>query len=176
MSLSDTERYSNDFDEIPEELKSAPWVMWKAVPKAEGKPTKVPLQLNGQYASVSDPNTWNTFNTVIEHVSRFDGIGFVNTPDSRWTVLDVDDGLFENGDIKPSAIQLMQRFETYTEISPSGKGLRIVLRGRIKTTGTDKIEYSRRSKGGDFSRSALFHNYGKYRSRSGNYRRLLGTA
>lgn len=130
---------SKQFFEIPEELKSAPWVLWSAVPKKD-KPrefTKVPFQPCGQPASVSDPKTWSSFETALESAPKFDGIGFVNTPDSPWTVLDVDDAI-DGGKLEPSALELLARFETYTEISPSGLGLRIILRGRLKSTGTDK--------------------------------------
>lgn len=68
-----------DFDNILPELKEVPnWVLAKAVIR-DGKLTKPPYQPNHKPVSVSDPNTWSTFDAVrtAYESGGFIGVGFV---------------------------------------------------------------------------------------------------
>ena len=57
-------------DAIPEELRPLKrWVCWCYRIK-EGKPRKVPLQVDGRNANVSDPATWSTLEDVHAVASR----------------------------------------------------------------------------------------------------------
>ena len=49
-----------------ESIKKEPiWISWKLVQKPDQpKPTKVPVQKNGQLASSTDPATWATYDEV----------------------------------------------------------------------------------------------------------------
>ena len=53
------------------------WVCWKWQWK-NGKWTKPPLKINGQYAHVDKPETWSTYEECVAAHARggFDGIGF----------------------------------------------------------------------------------------------------
>lgn len=113
------------FNNIPDRLKTIPqWVVYKNVT------TKLPLQINGKNARVNDPATWCSFaeaRTAVES-GAFIGAGFVFTPDCGCTGIDLDNA-FEPGGITDWALKLVCRFESYTEISVSGKGLHIIVGG-----------------------------------------------
>lgn len=73
------------FKNIPDELKTMKnWCNWRYEPRngKEGKPskpTKIPRNPStGRNAKSNDPNTWCTFDTVVNALSTgsYDGIGF----------------------------------------------------------------------------------------------------
>lgn len=104
-----------------DELAAIPqWVGWKYVTK-DGEQRKVPFQVNGKPASSTNPATWNTFETCRE---TFDKLGFVLRPPH----LGVDlDGCRdpETGAIDAWAQEIIDEFCSYTEVSPSGTGVKI---------------------------------------------------
>ena len=66
------------------------WVTWQYELR-HGKPTKVPYTVrNGHRAAVNRPDTWCSFPAAADVVSRFDGLGFVLTPDDPYVGIDVD--------------------------------------------------------------------------------------
>ena len=59
-------------DSIPPELRERPqWVNWRAEER-NGKMTKIPIcPTTGDYASVSEPSTWTSFDeAVVSSTSR----------------------------------------------------------------------------------------------------------
>lgn len=134
------------FHNIPEELKQLPnFVLWRLETTDTGKLTKVPYDVNGYKASVSNSRSWNTFDVCIKALpgSPANGIGFVISADANLVCIDLDDPYekLATGELKhkdPEAIKLKQEaiaafFSTYQEISPSGNGLHIWLKGSIPT-------------------------------------------
>ncbi|HEV8609086.1 MAG TPA: AAA family ATPase [Thermoanaerobaculia bacterium] len=128
-------------DEIPEELRLLPnWVLWKSVQR-EGKWTKPPFTLAGTHASSTDPNTWTTFETVIaklsdgpfgESANGFAGISFALTRESGLVGFDLDHCRDpRTGEVESWAIDIVAEINSYTEVSPSAKGLRIIAFGTI---------------------------------------------
>lgn len=72
---------NNNFDNIPKELREYPnWVLWK-LQQVNGRKTKVPYQVNGKTASSTNPNTWTSFDNVLQEYNKgqYSGIGFVFT-------------------------------------------------------------------------------------------------
>lgn len=118
---------------IPDELKPLDqWVCWKYVTR-DGKRTKPPFRADGAgEASSTDPTTWSTLDAVIHACRRgsaFSGIGFVFTEDDPYTGVDLDDAIdIETGELKPWAERIVKRLDSYTEISPSGQGVKIFIR------------------------------------------------
>jgi putative DNA primase/helicase len=115
------------------------WVLW-ARESRDGKPTKVPYQTNGERAESNNPRTWAPYQVVLnvwrEAPERYAGIGFVFGPDDPYAGIDLDNCLDDQGNIKPWAKPILDRFaNTYIEISPSGRGVKIFLRARLDTTG-----------------------------------------
>jgi len=127
---------------IPDELKELPqFVLWKPVLR-DGRWTKPPHQKNGRKASCSDPSTWADFDTV-EAAYRLGngwaGYGFVLTADDPFCGIDLDHVRdHASGKIEGWALDLIRRFDSYTEVSPSGSGIRIFIKGRLPETGKHK--------------------------------------
>jgi hypothetical protein len=123
-----------EFTNMPEDLKTlAQWVLWRWERKTEGGLTKVPYSPNGRRASSTDPKTWTTFKQAlsVHTCGRFDGIGCVVTKEDQFTGIDLDKCIDpESGEISSEATELVQKFDSYTEMTPSGEGLRIWIRGR----------------------------------------------
>lgn len=133
------------FQNIPEEMRRYnQFIVWK-LEDVEGahKPTKVPYSpRTGKLASVSDASTWSTFDEAVNaSFNGYNGIGFVFTRHDPFTGIDLDDpyekhpdGSFVHAD--PDAIMERQKkihatFASYSEYSPSGKGLHIITRGQV---------------------------------------------
>jgi len=121
------------FDRVPLELRNyAQWVNWR-IATVDGKPTKPPLQPgSGLLASVTEPTHWHDYRTSVSNVLRglAAGIGFVLGYNDGYTFIDLDN---KDGDPGRQAyfIELIKRFNSYTEISPSGKGAHIIVRGSV---------------------------------------------
>jgi hypothetical protein len=118
---------------IPACLRDLPqWVCWEYV-SGEGKPAKVPIcPRSGFRAKSSDRTSWATFEEAVaayQRVPRYAGIGFVFTDEDPYCGIDLDDCLDERDDFLWGRA-LVRRFACYTEISPSGRGVKLVFRGR----------------------------------------------
>ncbi len=123
---------------IPSELRARnQWVVWRYVQRGSDKPTKVPFQLDGTPASSTDLTTWITFGEVLE-ATGFDGIGFVFADDDPYIGIDLDDSIGDDSKLKAWGKKLVDRFATYTEISPSSKGVKLWVRGKYPSAGTGK--------------------------------------
>ena len=117
---------------IPAEFKAFPNFVLYRHEERDGKPTKVPYSPHGERrASVSDPATWSGFDQCVSilPVSGADGIGFVLTRETDFVCIDLD----PTDDPVEQARQrsISDAFDTYQEISPSGRGLHIWLRGSV---------------------------------------------
>jgi hypothetical protein len=98
------------------------WVLWRYV-QVKDKWTKVPYQPSGKKAATDNPATWSSYDNVIVHADKFDGIGFCLL-NSGFGAFDIDK--CRSSAIHPWANDLVARVGSYTEISPSGTGLRII--------------------------------------------------
>ena len=106
------------------------WVAWRYVTK-DGKQTKVPFNAYepSRHAKPNDPSTWATSKAALEalHSGEADGIGFM-LHGTQYAAIDLDNCL--DGDTPaPWAAQLVNEAHqqgAYVEITPSGKGLRII--------------------------------------------------
>jgi len=139
-----------NWEKIPSALRARPqWVLWR-VEQRDGKPTKVPYTAGGTRADVTNPNTWATFDTVLDAYRRggFDGIGFVLTEEAGIVCVDLDHA--RNGEgWTPEAQEIMRLLNTYAEVSPSGEGLHLWALGRLP-------EGRRRRKGVEMYNSRRF--------------------
>lgn len=112
------------------------WVTWRYEQRG-GKPTKVPYQPNGQHAKTSDPNTWCTFDEALTalEAGQFDGIGFVFTADDPFLGIDLDDCIRPDDSLTEWAADVVARFNgiSYMEISPSRKGLKLIVKATKPT-------------------------------------------
>lgn len=115
---------------IPQELMNeALWCVWKKEIRG-GKPTKVPYNpQTGQRAETNNPSTFSSF-TLAEETFKtdgeYDGVGILVS--NGFSAVDIDHCI-ENGELSDLAKDICQKMNSYTEKSPSGTGLRIIIRG-----------------------------------------------
>ena len=121
------------FTNIPAELRLLKqWVLWKYEDIGASKPTKVPYQGNGQHADATNSNTWNSFDDIFNtfQYGGYDGIGFVFSRNDPYCFIDLDDA--EGDDtILQRHLKVYSEFNTYAEVSPSGKGLHLICKGKV---------------------------------------------
>jgi putative DNA primase/helicase len=137
---------------IPEELKRYPqWVATKVAPnpaKPDAKPRKPPINVHtGQGAIVTKPITLATYERVMDYLEEWQGHdhthfskemgeltgpliapGFVLGADP-YCFWDLDNCFDASGNLKPWARQKVDMLASYTEISLSGTGLHVLIRG-----------------------------------------------
>lgn len=125
---------------IPEELKKwEQWICWDyRWKKDKNKWDKPPLNNIGNLASVNDLSTWSRFLAVTMQQSQmlFSGFGFVFTDYDPFCGIDLDDCRDPStGVIEDWAAAIVARVKSYTDVSPSGTGLKIVCRAKLKGKG-----------------------------------------
>jgi len=122
------------FDKIPEEMRAyKQWVMWRFEDVQAKKPTKVPYSANsGKLASVSDSNTWASFDDCLKAAETgwYSGIGFVLTEADPYAFIDLDDTGTDQTALDRQ-IKIFNEFSSYAEKSPSGSGLHIIIKGKL---------------------------------------------
>ena len=123
---------------IPEELKSESFMLWR-LDKRGGRLTKPPINpSSGFKGNVQNPKQWTDFNHAMRiHMGgRFhtSGISVVLHPESELVGLDLDHCIDE-GTFTDEATEIINRVSSYSEISPSGKGVRIFLYGKLPKKG-----------------------------------------
>ena len=100
------------------------WLCWIRTKTKDGKWTKVPISASGGETGTdaAHSDTWVTYDEA-EQASRkrnYSGVGFV-VPEGFF-MLDVD----HKDQDDPLIQKLLDRFDTYAEISVSGHGLHII--------------------------------------------------
>ena len=123
---------------IPEELKSESFMLWR-LEQREGHLTKPPINPNSGYkGNLQDPKQWTDFNNAMrihtEGKFHTNGINVVLHPESELVGLDLDHCI-SDGTFTEEATEIINRVSSYSEISPSGKGVRIFLYGKLPEKG-----------------------------------------
>src|SRR5262245_20712451 len=130
---------------IPTELKQIPqWVVWQYEFRDE-KWTKPPYQTNGNSAKTNDSSTWTSFRAALDRYGKgdVDGIGIALSLDMGIVGVDLDHCYDpQEKKFKPWATKIIEQFNSYTELSPSGMGVRIFVKGKLPAGGrkADNIE------------------------------------
>ena len=122
--------YSN----IPQELRMLKqWV-------CANEDSKVPMQATMPFpASSTNPNTWSSFEEAVFAVEagHYDYIGFVFN-DNGIVGIDLDDAL-KYGYVSPIANEIFYLCHSYTEVSKSGTGIHIFVKGDIPFKGKNNL-------------------------------------
>lgn len=127
---------------VPDTLTALPqWVCWRPLPdrtNPDGKPKKCPIDAaTGKAASSTDPATWGTFEEAQALLARrpvLAGLGFVFAIDGGLVGIDLDGCLdAATGEVVVWAADWLARLLAvgYAEVSPSGAGVKVWVRGRI---------------------------------------------
>ena len=118
---------AEQYIDVPDALKELrQWVIWHLTPNG-----KVPHSTKTNFEiDVNDPSHWVDFDTAIKRgiKCKADGIGFAAR--NGVILIDLDDCVTD-GEINPIAQALIDRFQSYSEYSPSGTGVRIVIQGDL---------------------------------------------
>ena len=119
-------------DNIPKELKRlSQWVCWKSVgtkknPYTPGKHLK---------AKTNNKETWRDFKTALswyrKNSKKYDGIGFVFTADDPYCGIDLDEAYDPDTGKIIKNVLVVKSLSSYTELSPSGKGLHIIIKAEL---------------------------------------------
>ena len=130
---------------LPKELTALPqWVCWRLEKDTKHKrDAKVPYSpTTGKRASTSNPSTWSTFDQAVSAKEKylFPGIGFVFTAECGIIGIDIDNCIIDGKPNEVAAAILRKIPTTYVELSPSGKGLHIFLRGSAPAGGNRNSE------------------------------------
>jgi putative DNA primase/helicase len=132
---------------IPAALKDVPhWLVWKYVEEIDPETgavdwDKPPLCARGGPGSSTNKKTWADFKTALVYFRerRLDGLGFVlhhNGQDRRLVAVDLDKCRnAETGEIEEWALNIIRALNSYSEVSPSGTGIRIFLYGALPPHG-----------------------------------------
>lgn len=133
-----------DVSDIPEVLRSARWVSWKSLPadKPGAKPRKVPVDpKTGQNASTTNPDEWGTLEDAISRTKqdKLAGIGLIFYKGSGLVGIDLDKCRHPiTGDLSSDARIIVERLNSYTEVSPSCTGVHIIIDGELPAGGRRK--------------------------------------
>jgi putative DNA primase/helicase len=128
-----------NFANVPAELLNrSQWTNWKYETR-KGKPTKPPCDAQGNLCdaakdppaksfvqALADLNmSWNNGGTLA-------GLGFTFTADDPYCGVDLDKCRNDKtGALAPWSQAIVEKLASYTEVSPSGTGVKIFLRGKL---------------------------------------------
>lgn len=115
---------------VPDEMKQYPnWVVWGPGKSIIDKAPVSPV--TGYGASPIDANTWGSYQQACDYSIRygFSGIGFMLSRYDPYTFIDLDHT--DNPEIIAQQEAIFKNFYSYAEISPSGRGLHIIVKGLV---------------------------------------------
>lgn len=120
------------FINIPEELMQLPqWVCRKE---------KIPFNPGtGEPVKAGQPATWASFEDAMNDLDggSYDGIGF-EFNNNGIVGIDLEHVIADDGSLSKEAVEIVAILDSYTEYSPSGKGLHIFVKGDIPVDGRKK--------------------------------------
>lgn len=121
---------------LSEQVPDSRWGVWR-YQEANGRLAKVPYSASGKRLSTAEPARWGTFDdarTAYE-TGGPDGLALLVTS-SDLLAVDIDGCLADDWQLKAEtpqpvreAVEVLRAAGAYVEISPSGSGLRALLRG-----------------------------------------------
>lgn len=118
---------------VPSDLETIPqWVCWRYDVR-DGRPTKIPVNpRTGGNAKTDTQSTWGDLETALDyyhtHQTYVSGVGLV-VAGTDLVGVDLDHCIGDDLTIAPWALAIVRALGSYTEVSPSGTGLRIFAHG-----------------------------------------------
>lgn len=113
------------------------WVCYQLVwNENKGKYGKIPKDpITGYGAKANDPQTWATYGDAVNAMQsrQFDGIGFEFA--AGYMGIDLDNVINEAGELNQLAADIVKELDSYTEYSPSKRGLHILVRTALGPIG-----------------------------------------
>ena len=128
---------------LPEELKELAnkkrWVLFR-LEKTETKINKIPYDPNRprSKADTSNPKTWANYETAFNALQNKNNAGIGLILGGGLTGIDLDNCFYSRADgrqkIKPYAKEIIEALDSYTEKSPSGNGIHILINASLPET------------------------------------------
>lgn len=138
-----------DIDRIPAALRErAQWLVWRFESKdGEAKPRKVPYYANGSRRTGQQGSEDDRLRLVpFEHArhaleaGNFSGLGFAFLPGDGLIGIDLDNVIdAETGEVQERAAGIIAACDSFTELSPSGRGVHIYCFGETKSHKSNEI-------------------------------------
>ncbi|WP_052451985.1 VapE domain-containing protein [Noviherbaspirillum autotrophicum] len=134
---------------VPVSLRErAQWLIWRFEP-GEKKPKKMPYYASGarrvgKQGDEADRAALVTLDKALEVVrstnGRYSGVGFAFLPNDGLIGIDIDGCINrEDGAITERAQNIIDACDSYTEYSPSGTGVHIIVAGESETFKSNEI-------------------------------------
>lgn len=128
-------------EHFPAELRVLPqWVAWRREERKPGDWTKVPYASSGVHASSTNAATWCSFGEALaaQVRGRYDGVGFVFAG-GVYTGVDLDHCRDPETDaIDAWALKVLGDLQGYSEASPSGTGVHVIVRATLPGKGRNR--------------------------------------
>lgn len=120
--------------QVPQAMRAArQWVIWR-LEERNGKGAKIPYQVTGRMASSTDPSHWASMEEaeacLDANPGQYNGLGFVFSLADNFVGIDLDNCLDNDWNLDEWAREVLAQVPSYTEVSPSGKGLKIFCLGQ----------------------------------------------
>ena len=113
------------YDNLPQSLKATGSFCGYKLEQRDGKQTKVPYDMRTRSrAQSNNKNTFCDYATALKHLHRYGGLG-VGIFDGLCAI-DIDHCVNTDGTLSPLAADVIEIMDSYSEVSPSGKGLHIL--------------------------------------------------
>lgn len=132
---------------VPDAMRALPhWLLWKLEP-GEKKPKKMPYYLSGkrrtgEQGSEKDRAALVSFEAAVVALEsgRCSGVGFAFLPGDGLIGIDIDAAIdLETGEVSERAQAIIARCASYTEYSPSRRGVHIIVAGVSETFKSNDI-------------------------------------
>lgn len=134
---------------LPQELiQLDQWVCYRMEwNEGRGKSDKKPVNpATGNLAQTNNPTAWGTFAQAVARADagKANGVGFVFTEADPYAGIDLDHCIGETETdpdgapfepVEAWAMDIVKRLDSYTEVSPSGTGLHIIVRASLPPGG-----------------------------------------
>src|SRR5215208_5152264 len=130
------------------------WLVWR-LEERHGRPTKIPYSpATGLKASSTTPENWASYQEAVRACKEhgYDGICLVFSEDDPFCGVDLDGCLDpKTGELEGWARQIVEELDSYTEISPSGTGVHILIRATLPEGRNRKGRFEAYDKGRYFT-------------------------
>ena len=126
------------------------WLLWRfETYQGDTKPRKVPYYVSGRkrrgaQGSPEDREELQTLEIALAHLARgqqahWDGVGFAFLPGDGLIGIDIDGAIDDEGVVSERCQGIIQACASYTEFSPSGRGVHIICAGESETFKDNRI-------------------------------------
>ncbi len=130
-------------DNLPAAMRALDqWLVWRfETYPGDKKPRKVPYYCSGrkrrgEQGSADDRAQLAGFAQAraLVDTGRFDGLGFAFLPGDGLIGIDIDAAIdADTGEVAPHCLRIIEQCASYTERSPSGRGVHIIVAGHTQT-------------------------------------------